>query len=294
MPDTAADEFLRHRSRLLGIAYRMLGSTWDAEDVVSEAMLRWLRADRSDVREPAAFLTTMVSRIALDQLTSARATRQQYVGPWLPEPTLTDAPVLGPLDSVELRETVSVATLHVLEELTPTERGVFVLREAFDLPFAEIAQILRVSEPSARQLHHRARQHLADHRHRFDADPDEHAVLLEQFLHAVTTGELDELERLLAEEALSYSDGGGKVRAALRPIRGRANVIKFFRGLVRRYDVRDLRVVEANGRAAAVFRIGRRTEFLTIDARDHSIHAVYGIVNPDKLAYVERQLAGRS
>jgi RNA polymerase sigma-70 factor (ECF subfamily) len=292
--DAAVEEFLRYRTRLLGVAYRLLGSMWDAEDVVSDAMVRWLRADRSDVREPVAFLTTMVSRLALDQLSSARVTRQRYVGPWLPEPALTDASTLGPLDSVELRESVSVATLHVLEDLTPPERGVFVLREAFDFPFAEIAEILDVSEAGARQLFHRARAHLAEHGHRFEADPDEHAILLDEFLHAVTTGDLDDLERLLADDAIAYSDGGGKVRAARRPIVGRANVIKFFRGLRRRYAVRDVRVVEANGRAAAVFVIGRQSELLTIEAQGHAIRTVYGILNPDKLAFVERQLAQRS
>ncbi len=176
---SASDEFLRHRTRLLGIAYRLLGSMWDAEDIVSEAMVRWLRVDRSEIREPAAFLTTMVTRLALDQLTSARVTRQSYVGPWLPEPTLTDSSVLGPLDSLELRESVSVATLHVLEELTPPERGVFVLREAFDFPFAEIAEILDISEAGARQLFHRARRHIAEHGHRFEADPVEHAISIE-------------------------------------------------------------------------------------------------------------------
>jgi RNA polymerase sigma-70 factor (ECF subfamily) len=287
---TTADEFLRHRTRLLGIAYRLLGSMWDAEDVVSDAMVRWLRVDRSEIREPAAFLTTMVTRRALDQLTSARVTRQRYVGPWLPEPTLTDTAVLGPLDSLELRESVSVATLHVLEELTPPERGVFVLREAFGFPFAEIAEILDLSVPGARQLFHRARRHIAEHGHRFEADPEEHATLLDEFLRAVATGDLDDLEHLLADHAVAYSDGGGKVRAALRPINGRANIIKFFKGLVRRFEVGDVRLVEANGRAAAVFSIGRLDELLTIEVHDHAIHAVYGILNPDKLTYVEDQI----
>ncbi len=288
---SASDEFLRHRTRLLGIAYRLLGSMWDAEDIVSEAMVRWLRVEHSEIREPAAFLTTMVTRLALDQLTSARVTRQSYVGPWLPEPTLTDSSVLGPLDSLELRESVSVATLHVLEELTPPERGVFVLREAFDFPFAEIAEILDISDAGARQLFHRARHHIAEHGHRFQADPVEHATLLDEFLRAVVTGDLDDLEHLLADQAVSYSDGGGKVRAAIRPVNGRANIVKFFRGLVRRFDVGEVRLVEANGRAAAVFSIGRHTELLTIEVHDHAIHAIYGIVNPDKLTYVEEQIS---
>ncbi len=293
--DAAVDEFLRHRPRLLGIAYRMLGSMWDAEDVVSDAMVRWLRIERSDVREPAAFLTTMVSRLALDQLKSARVQRQEYVGPWLPEPTLTGPSNLGPLDTVELRESVSVATLHVLEQLTPPERGVFVLREAFDLPFAEIAEILDISPSNARQLFHRARRRVAGDGHRFPADPGAHATLLDRFLGAVSSGDLAQLESLLADDVVAYSDGGGKARAAIRPVRGKANIIKYIRGLLRRFPLQPgIRVVTANGLPAALLALGAQSELLVLSVRDRKIEAIYGIINPDKLSYLDRQLAGRS
>jgi RNA polymerase sigma-70 factor (ECF subfamily) len=289
-PETTADEFLRHRTRLLGVAYRLLGSMWDAEDVVSEAMVRWLRVDSTDVREPLAYLTTMVTRLALDQLKSAHATRQSYVGPWLPEPTLTKTAELGPLDTVELRDSVSLATLHVMEQLTPPERGVFVLREAFELSFAEIGEILETTEAAARQLLHRARARIARGEPRFEADPSEHAVLLGRFLRAVEAGDLADLEQLLASDAISYSDGGGKVRAAIRPIVGRDNVLKFLRGLVRRFAVHDVQMVEANGLPAALLAIGHQRELLTLEVFDHRIRAVYNVLNPEKLTHVERQL----
>src|SRR6187549_2105228 len=158
--DELAREFTKFRPRLLGIAYRMLGSAWDAEDVVGEAMVRWLRTDRDQVREPLAYLTTVVTRLALDQLRSARVRRESYVGEWLPEPVLTAPSPLGPLDTVERREAVSLATLRMMEALTPPERAVLVLHEAFDLPHAEIADILDITEGGARQHLHRARHRI--------------------------------------------------------------------------------------------------------------------------------------
>ena len=159
-PDTLARDFNEYRPRLLGIAYRMLGSAWDAEDVVAEAMVRWMGVDREQVREPLAFLTTVVTRLAIDQLRSARATRETYVGEWLPEPVVTDPSRLGPLDTVERRDTVSLATLRMMEALTPPERAVLVLHEAFDMSHAEVADILGISEAGARQHLRRARRHL--------------------------------------------------------------------------------------------------------------------------------------
>jgi RNA polymerase sigma-70 factor, ECF subfamily len=293
--DVAVDQFLHNRGRLLGLAYRLLGSMWDAEDVVSEAMVRWLRVDHDAVREPAAYLTTMVSRIALDELKSARVARQRYVGPWLPEPTLSEPSDLGPLDTVELRESLSLATLHVMEQLTPPERGVFVLRAAFELPFAEIAGILEISVESARQLHHRARVRVERDEPRFRADPAEHAMLLERFLGAVGSGDLDALEGLLADDVVAYADGGGRARAAIRPVRGKANVLKYLRGLLRRFPFeREVGMVDANGLPAARVSFGVQSELLVIDVRAHHVHGVYGVLNPDKLSYLDRQLARRT
>lgn len=158
--DSVAHDFAEFRPRLLGIAYRMLGSAWDAEDVVADAMVRWMRVDRTRIHEPLAFLTTVVTRLAIDQLRSARAARETYIGEWLPEPLVTDPSPVGPLDTVERRETVSLATLRMMEALTPPERAVLVLHEAFDMTHAEVADIIGISEEGARQHLRRARSHL--------------------------------------------------------------------------------------------------------------------------------------
>jgi RNA polymerase sigma-70 factor, ECF subfamily len=298
----AVEEFERHRPRLLGIAYRLLGSMWDAEDVVADALVRWLRidpADRGRVREPVAFLTTMVSRLALDQLRSARVRREAYVGPWLPEPALTGpggpGGPGGPLDTIERRESISLATLHLLERLTPPERAVFILREAFDVPYDQVAEILDVTPDGARQLLHRARNRLGGeqgnkNRVRFPPDPEEHERLLDRLLRAMGSGDLHGLEDLLAADAVSYSDGGGKGRASRRPIAGAQHVVKFLTGLARRFPIGEPHVIEANGLPAAVLTIGRQRELLAIDVREGQIRAIYNIINPDKLSYIDGQL----
>lgn len=259
--------------------------------MVAEALLRWARTDRAAVREPAAYLTTVVSRLALDQLRSARATRETYVGPWLPEPALTDGGALGPLDTVERRESVSLATLHLLERLTPPERAVFVLREVFDVPYEQVAAVLDVTEPGARQLLRRARERIGGDTRRFPPDADEHERLFERFLRAFTTGDLDELRDVLAADAVAYSDGGGKVRAARRPIRGADAIVRFAADLHARFAIGDVRDVEVNGQPAAVLRVGDLRQVLAVDVRDGRIRAVYGIANPDKLRYALDQLA---
>ena len=207
--------FEEHRRVLLGLAYRLLGSVWDAEDVVQDAYLRWMGADRTDVREPRGFLMTIVTRLALDHLRSARVTRTAYVGPWLPEPVATDA--LGPLDTAELRDTVSFATVHLMERLSPPERAVFVLRAAFELPYDEIAETVGLSAAACRQTYHRAHAHLSGGHHRFPATSEEHARLLEGFLHAARDGDLNSLSAMFAEDVTSWTDGGGLVRQARRP-----------------------------------------------------------------------------
>jgi RNA polymerase sigma-70 factor (ECF subfamily) len=301
-PNDAVEEFERHRPHLLGIAYRLLGSMWDAEDVVADALVRWLRidpVDRARVREPIAFLTTMVSRLALDQLRSARVRREAYVGPWLPEPALTGRG--GPLDTLERRETLSLATLHLLERLTPPERAVFILREAFDVPYDQLAEILDVTPDGARQLLHRARNRLGDDRRadrrdavRFPPDPEEHQRLLDRLLRAMGSGDLHGLEDLLAAEAISYSDGGGKGRASRRPIVGAQHIVKFLTGLARRFGMGEPQIVEANGLPAALLTIGRQRELLAIDVREGKIQAIYNVINPDKLSYIDGQLSPAS
>jgi RNA polymerase sigma-70 factor (ECF subfamily) len=289
--DGVAEEFQRHRPRLLGIAYRLLGSAWDAEDVVEEAAVRWLQADRSQIRERVAFLTTVVSRIALDQLKSARAQRESYYGPWLPEPVLTDAAQLGPLETVEQRESVSMATLRLMERLSPPERAVFVLRTAFDVPYDELAAILDITEDNARQLLHRAQARLADGRSRFHADPAGHAELFRSFLAATSSGDLAGLEQLLTDDVVAYNDGGGRVRAALHPIVGLDPVLRFVAGLLERYRLGErIRLVEANGDIAAVFDLGGQEQLVAVGVRDGRIAEIFAVLNPEKLRYARRQL----
>ncbi|GAA4990509.1 RNA polymerase sigma-70 factor (ECF subfamily) [Nonomuraea thailandensis] len=278
------DDFEEHRPMLLGLAYRLLGSMWDAEDVVQEAWLRWQATDHAGIREPRAFLVTVVSRLALDQLRSARVKREAYTGPWLPEPVETAQ--AGPLDTAELRDTVSYATLHMMERLSPPERAVFVLREAFELPYDQIAEIVGSSVANARQMHHRASVRLSEGRDRFRPSSEEHAELLTTFMRAAGGGDLAALTELLHEDVVAYNDGGGKVRAALRPILGRDKVASFLLGLVARYDFKDVRMVEVNGLPAFATQVGGHRQLVMIGIRDGHISEIYGVLNPDKLAHV--------
>ncbi|MFX0574471.1 RNA polymerase sigma factor SigJ [Nocardia nepalensis] len=275
--------FEEHRPMLLGLGYRLLGSMWDAEDVVQEAYLRWLRADRSEIREPRAFLVTVVSRLALDQLRSARVTREAYPGPWLPEPVSADT--FGPADTAELRDSLSYATLHLMERLSPPERAVFVLREAFDLPYEDIADIVGSSIPNCRQLHRRAAKRLADGRDRFHPSATEHGELLTRFLDAARSGDLAELRELLSDNVVAYNDGGGKVRAALEPIVGIGAVLAFVEWLQANAPIDEAHIIEVNGEPAAWTRRGDHEQLLTLEIWDGRIQALYGILNPDKLSH---------
>ena len=281
--DRVAEDFEEHRPALLGLAYRLLGSMWDAEDVVQDAYVRWSRVDRDEVRDPRAYLVTVVSRLALDQLRSARVTREAYVGPWLPEPVQTD--VLGPLESAELRDTVSYATLHLMERLSPPERAVFVLREAFALPYDDVAEIVGSSAAACRQTYHRARQRLGEGRERFRPSGEEHSRLLGRFLDAAGTGDLDALAELFSEDVTVWTDGGGNTRAARRPVHGRDKAIAFLLGLASRYAVDDVRLIEVNGQPAVWLTIGGQGEVVTIGVRDGRIGDVFVVLNPDKLAH---------
>lgn len=278
------EDFEAYRPLLIGLAYRLLGSMWDAEDVVQEAWLRWSGADRSDVKEPRAFLLTVVSRLALDQLRSARVKREAYTGPWLPEPVSTAE--AGPLDTAELRDTVSLATLHLMERLSPPERAVFVLREAFELPYDRIAEIVDSSVANARQLHHRASVRLGEGRDRFRPSAGEHAELLTRFIEAAGGGDLAALTELLHEDVVAWSDGGGRVRAALRPIHGRRKVVAFLAGLNARYSYGAAGLSEANGHPVIWTRVGSNLQLVAIDVREGRIQGLYSVLNPDKLQRV--------
>jgi RNA polymerase sigma-70 factor (ECF subfamily) len=286
-----AREFMEQRPRLLGIAYRLLGTMWDAEDIVADAMVRWLAVDREQIREPAAFLTTMVTRRALDQLRSARVARERYAGEWLPEPVVTEPSPLDPLDTVERRESVSMATLRMMEQLTPPERAVFVLHEAFDVPHAAIADVLDISPASSRQHLHRARAHIGGRSRRFEPEPAEHCHLFERFLAALESGDLDELQELLSSDAVAYSDGGGKARAARRPIAGVDAILAFFGALRRHHTIRVDRVIEVNGQPGALLWFGQQYQLLTVDRTGDTITEIHSIMNPDKLRYLHDQLA---
>lgn len=289
-PRDAAAEFQRHRPLLLGLAYRMLGSMWDAEDVVQDAWLRWTGADRADVREPRAFLVTVVTRLALDELRSARVKREAYPGTWLPEPVATGPGALGPLDTVELRDTLSYATLHLLERLSPPERAVFVLREAFELPYERIAGIVGLSQGNCRQLHRRAAAHLAGGRERFSASNEERTVLLDRFIVASQGGDLSALTDLLSADVVSWSDGGGVVKTARLPIVGREHVLTFLlrRAAWHRGAPDDgYRLVEANGEPAAWSTTADGAgQLLTVAVRDGRLHGIFTVRAPDKLTRV--------
>jgi len=297
--DEAASIFTGVRPRLFGIAYRMLGVRADAEDVVQDAWLRW--AGRGEaVDNPAAWLTTVVTRLCLNRLDSARARRETYVGPWLPEPILTTDPATGPAATVEERESVSLALLTTLERLTPPERAVYVLREAFGHSHAEVAAVLDVSEAGSRQLHTRARRHLAtEPRTRTSADV---GPLLRRFVAAARDGDLAGLESLLADDVTVWSDGGGKVSAARRPVHGRYAVVRFLAGILGPARWRGSgAAAEVNGTPALLgFVHGEFVGVVAVDVEGDRIRGVRFLRNPDKLAYLADQvsrsgeLSGRS
>ncbi|MBB6344743.1 RNA polymerase sigma-70 factor (ECF subfamily) [Nonomuraea muscovyensis] len=276
-------DFEQHRPTLLGLAYRLLGSMWDAEDVVQEAWLRWQAIDHDEIRDPRAFLVTVVSRLALDQLRSARVRRESYTGSWLPEPVPTAE--AGPLDTAELRDTVSYATLHLMERLSPPERAVFVLREAFEFPYDEIARVVGVSVANARQLHRRASLRLADGRDRFQPTEEEHTRLLMRFIEAAAGGDLGALAEILHEDVVIWSDGGGKVRAALRPILGRRKAVSFIDAVVSQHGSEGV-VTEVNGLPAVWSVSGGHPQLTAFAVRDGRISEIFIVRNPDKLRRV--------
>ena len=284
MTDTAAAlaSFEAVRRRLFGVAYRMLGSVTEAEDVVQDVWIRWQRyTERSAPDSVEAFLVTMTTRRCITVATSARARRETYIGPWLPEPVDTSAdPTLG----AERAEALETAVLVLLEKLTPTERAAYVLREAFDYPYAAIAAIVDVTPANARQLVSRARRHLAEER-RTPVPAAEHRRLLEAFLEAARDGDIGRLETLLAEDVVSYSDGGGMVRASKWPVVGRMRVAKFFHAFASHFWVGvEVRIVEVNGGpAVALFRDGSEFGVVTIDLTDDGIRQVFWQLNPAKL-----------
>jgi len=282
--DAGLDVFQTVRPRLFGIAYRMLGSASEAEDLVQDAWLRWQGTNRDAVREPAAFLATIVTRLALTALDSARARREVYIGPWLPEPVLTaDDPALG----AERAEALSLAVLTLLEKLAPAERAAFVLHEAFDYPFRQVAEVLEISEANARQLASRARAHL-DRERAAPVDPAEQQRLLAAFIEAAQNGDLEALEAVLAEDVVALSDGGGVVLAARRPVAGRQRVAQFLLGVLEKFaaDVDSL-PAQVNGEPGFVgVRDGEPIAVWTVEIGAGGIRRFLNVMNPAKLSRI--------
>ena len=278
--------FERNRPLLFSISYRMLGSVMEAEDVVQEAFLRWQQAPEDEVRSPSSYLSTVVTRLCIDRLRSARARREKYVGPWLPEPLLEDQEIAGTAD---LEDSLSMAFLVLLESLTPVERAVFLLREVFDYEYAEIASLVGKSEVNCRQISRRARQSLAARRPRFESSPEQEERLMGSFLRASLSGDVEALLALLSEDVTLYSDGGGKTQAALKPIYGADRVARFLSGILRKAPpdlaVRQTRV---NGRPGLVgyFGDGSPQSVVTLEVGEGSITAIRLVVNPEKLGNV--------
>ena len=280
------DPYLEHRRLLFATAYRMLGSVADAEDVLQDAWLTWHRTDRSDVRDPRAYLVRTVTNLALNRLTSARAQREKYVGPWLPEPLLTSPDAA---EETEMADSVSTAMLVVLETLTPIERAVFVLREVFGYSHAEIAETLDRPEPAVRQIAHRAREHVRARRPRYDADAGRRAEVTSRFIEACAGGDLSAVLELLAPDVTCWSDGGGKITAARRPLYGPDHVARWILGVLAKPQSRDVVMerAEINGELGLLMVLGGTpVGALTYDVADGRIRNLRLQVNPDKLAGV--------
>ena len=280
--------FEEHRGKLFAIAYRMIGSAMDAEDIVQDAWLRYQQIE-SPPQNPSAYLRKIVTNLSLDHLKSAKVQREQYIGEWLPEPIVTDTTM--PSDEFTKIENISVAFLVVLEKLSPLERAVFILREVFDYDYSEIANILDKSESACRQIFSRSKKHIHANRPRFEAAPEDHMRLVNNFITAIEEGDLDKMTRLLADDVALYSDGGGKVAAATRPLFGRDTILRFLEGIQKLGEKANIayhfeRVI-LNGEQGL---IGRYTEtneiFLaaTFEVHQEQITVIRFVRNPDKLA----------
>jgi RNA polymerase sigma-70 factor, ECF subfamily len=279
------------RPLLFSIAYRMIGSVSEAEDIVQEAFLRYHRAQPGEVDSPKAYLSAVTTRLAIDHLRSARVRREEYVGPWLPEPLLTDESAPDPAAQAELADSLSLAFLVLLERLSPVERAAFLLREVFAYPYDEIAAVIGKSEANARQLVTRARRHVDADRPRFDVSREAHEELTDRFVAATRNGDVEALVELLAADAYGYTDGGGKAQAARRPIHGRDRVARFMVGIARPERGAasiTLHPVDVNGRPGRLMvdPDGNPVGVLALDVADGLVQAVRIVVNPDKLAHL--------
>jgi RNA polymerase sigma-70 factor (ECF subfamily) len=285
------------RRRLEAIAYRLLGSAADAEDAVQDTFLRWQSVDREHIETPEAWLTKVLTNVCLNQLTSARARRETYVGQWLPEPVFAGDRMLGPSDTVEQRESVSIAMLAVMERLSARERVVYVLREAFGYSHAEIAQVLDTTEANCQQIHRRAKQHLGAARRRVPVDAAAARKIVEEFLAAALSGRTDSLVRMLTDDAVSIGDGGGLVFSVPKPITGALRVARFLRTLFTPTEAKwdmiggrpDLFAAVVNGAPALVMVVGDRiVGVFSLDVTVDGIAGVHAQANPGKLERATR------
>ncbi len=293
---TEVHEFEAYRPLIFSIAYRMLGSASDAEDVVQDVWMRYAESKPADVRSLKAWLMTVASRLCLDRLKSARATREQYVGPWLPEPIVTSGE--RPDTVLQRHESVTLAFLVLLETLSPEERAVFLLKEVFDYSHEEIAGMLDMTPANSRQLLHRARARVAEGRPRRVVDESEKRELARRFVAAFSSSDTDALKTLLARDVKFFGDGGGKVTAARRPVEGRDAVLNLLTGIRRGAErlglLRDARIelIDVNFEPAFIIRLaGRLDSVYSLEIADGTVHAVRVVRNPDKLRFVERQLS---
>lgn len=286
---TRVEIFLQYRPLLLSIAYRMLGSMADAEDLVQETFIKWQTSAEANVQSPRAYLVTILSRLCIHQLESSRVQREQYVGPWLPEPVSTGA-TADPLDASELQESLSMAFLLLLERLTPVERAAFLLHDVFGYDYEELVRVLTRSEATCRQIVHRARRHVAENRPRFDPAPEQHQRLLHEFVTATSSGNLEGLVSVLSNEVVLYSDGGGKANAALRPLHGALNVGRFVLGAIAKSVPNNVRlgIETVNGQPSIVYRLpqGSAGCVISVVVSGQRISEIFVVTNPDKLIHV--------
>ena len=287
--NTHEESFEAHRGYLMGLAYRMTGSVADAEDILQEAYLRWERTELETVRQPKAFLSKAVTRLCLDAMKSAQARRESYVGPWLPEPVLGEG-AMAVDDATELAQDISVALLMALERLSPAERAAFLLHDVFDASYGEVADALGKSEAACRQLTSRARAHVQSSRPRYRPNDGEHERVVRAFGAAVLTGDIEGLRQILAEDAILYPDGGGRVLSALRPIYGSERVSRFLFGVLEKFPLgASAQISERTINGGPGFYVeeeGRPVQTMAFDVQDGRIAAVYIVRNPDKLSRI--------
>lgn len=287
--DRSTAIFEEYRSLLFQIAYGMLGRVATAKDIVQEAYLRWHGQDPDSIASHRAYLTTIVSRLCLDELKSARHRREQYVGPDLPEPILP-SDRNSPLEQAELSDMLTIAMMRLMRQLTPVQRAVYILREVLDYNYEDISGIVDKSAAHCRKIAQRARDHLNERRPRFEVDRDAKKRLLQQFQEAVEQGEIQELERILARDARLYSDGGGNVTAARKPISGSGNIARFLMGIRRKSDLEDIEIEkqEINGSPGMLVRVGGKLQSVwSFEMAPGEIRTVFVVLNPEKIGHLE-------